>query len=285
MKPPKQISIIFNRDKSGAAQLAESLGRIAAASGVSVRISGDYPITPGLLADADAACVIGGDGTILGVMPESLRSGTPVLGINLGKLGFLASVQADAAEEPFRRLLRGDVRILQRSILRARSGDGQVFHALNDVVIKTHSSGLMRLRVRAGEEWLTDYICDGLIFATPTGSTAYNLSAGGPIVHPHSEVFLLTPICPHTLSNRAVIVPSKMVLQANLCDRIDAVVTSIDGAQQLPGPDVFPLELSAAEERFQLIAQPEHSYYEVVRNKLGWGQETRSYGSPSTGQE
>ena len=127
----------------------------------------------------------------------------PIIGVNRGSLGFLTTFSAEEAATSLPALLAGDFRLAHRSILDCSTGPGRHDLALNDVLIKAEiNSRIVRLEVVADDDLVTEYLCDGLIFATPTGSTAYNLSAGGPLVHPDAEVIAMTPICPHTLSNR-----------------------------------------------------------------------------------
>src|SRR5581483_1562545 len=151
-----------------------------------------FPLPRGFLKNFDACCVIGGDGTLLGVARESAEQRVPIIGVNRGSLGFLTTFSADEARAHFAELLKGAFQIERRAMLDCSTGPGSHDLALNDVLIKDEvNSRLVRLEVFADDELVTEYMCDGLIFSTPTGSTAYNLSAGGPIVHPGADVIAM----------------------------------------------------------------------------------------------
>lgn len=267
----KRLCIVVNRSKPGAEILAAKLLKVAEACGANVNIAAAYPIPPGTLEGADLCCVIGGDGSILSVAAEALRSGTPVMGINLGKLGFMATSSPDDALEKLEAILGGGFSRSERTTLRCVTACGEVFSALNDVVIKSaEGNRLIEIEVLMNGDLVTPYYCDGLIFASPTGSTAYNLSAGGPLIDPSARNFAMTPICPHTLANRSVVFSA----DASLTVRVDTNRTSpqvtIDGIH-LPKPvGYFPLTISTDPRRLTLIHSLDYSAFDVVRNKLGW---------------
>ncbi len=271
-KSIRKLAIVVNETKAGAPELADALGGIAEQLGVKVSKSGAYPIKTGFLADQDACCVIGGDGTLLGVVDEAARSNVPIIGVNRGSLGFLTTFSAEEARAQFPSLLAGDYCIAQRSLLECRAGENsEPYLALNDVLVKDEfSSHLVRLEVLADDELVTEYYCDGLIFSTPTGSTAYNLSAGGPLIHPGAEVIAMTPICPHTLSNRSII------FRHNVCIRVfsryeqSRIVVAMDGQRQHAVPDYAPVEISLSDSRLSLIQRCDHSHFAIVRTKLKW---------------
>jgi len=271
-KPIRNLAIIVNETKAGAPELGDSLRGIAEQLGVNVSYSGVYPIKPGCLKGQDACCVIGGDGTLLGVADEAARASVPLIGVNRGSLGFLTTFSADEARSYFPTLLAGEYCIAQRSLLECRAGENsKPFLALNDVLVKSEfSSNLVRLEVLADDELVTEYYCDGLIFSTPTGSTAYNLSAGGPLIHPGAEVIAMTPICPHTLSNRSII------FRHNVCIRVfsryhqSRIVVAMDGQRQHTVPDYAPVEISLSDTRLSLIQRCDYSHFAVVRTKLKW---------------
>jgi NAD+ kinase len=206
MKPIRKLAFVVNEEKSGAPEIARTLVAAARNAGVKLKQTTRFPIPRGYLDGYDACCVIGGDGTLLGVARESARSKVPIIGVNRGSLGFLTTFSAEEARSGFSELLAGRFHIDNRAMLDCSTGPGSHDLALNDVLIKDQiNSRIVRLEVYAGKELVTNYTCDGLIFSTPTGSTAYNLSAGGPIIHPDAGVIAMTPICPHTLSNRSII--------------------------------------------------------------------------------
>jgi NAD+ kinase len=233
-----------------------------------------------LASDVDMVVVLGGDGTLLS-MADSIGaagSGIPILGVNFGSLGFLTEVTLPELSRSLDAALTGRAHVEERMMLRAitRRG-GTVFErsiALNDVVItKAARSRMIDLSVSVSNEFVTRVKADGLIVATPTGSTAYNLSAGGPIVEPSVDALLLTPIAPHTLTNRPVVIPANAVVrvQPNMTDRDEAFVTfdGQAGFQLQVGDDI---EVSRADKPLRLIRPSTRSYFEVLRTKLKWGE-------------
>jgi NAD+ kinase len=203
MPPIRRLALVVNAAKDGARDVSRDLVSIARKAGTRVSVTSRFPIPAGALKGVDACCVIGGDGTLLGVAGEALRAKVPLIGVNRGGLGFLTTFSADEARVCFADLLAGNYRVTTRSLLACSPGKGKPDFALNDVLVKDAvSSRLARLEVEADGELVTEYSCDGLIFSTPTGSTAYNLSAGGPIIHPDAEVIAMTPICPQSEPQR-----------------------------------------------------------------------------------
>jgi NAD+ kinase len=272
--PLRRLAFVINRAKPGAAELAESLAKMATQAGVSVNFTSDFPIPSGFLQNQDACCVLGGDGTILSVVGEAVAAQAPVFGINQGKLGFLATLSVREAREMFARLLAGEYQIARRTLLRARSADGRESLALNDIVLKHPSpTRIISLQVFSHGDFINEYHGDGLIIATATGSTAYNLSAGGPLIHPDAPVFVMTPICPHTLSNRAVIFSRETRLQVRgLADATRPAVAR-DGQPVFDGGAVLPLEITLDTRTLPLLQPPGHSHFEILRTKLKWGEE------------
>ena len=275
MQPIKTITFAVNTTKPGAEDAARYLAGIAECEGVQAKISTDYPLKPDALKGQDLCCAIGGDGTLLGVLDAALESGAAVLGVNMGKLGFLATFSAEEAAKDLPDLIKGRYDIAERSVLRCTSQNGESVYGLNDVVIKeTDGSGLIRLQVSSNGNPVSEYHCDGLIFATPTGSTAYNLSAGGPIIGPRVSAIAMTPICPHTLGNRSVIFDNSSQisvthLEPGPCPRI-----TIDGRVHFKSNDNFPLQIAVADRPFRLMQNPDHSHFAIVRDKLNWGDPT-----------
>ena len=180
------ISFVVNLEKLDAKPLAEKLANIAHKKGVETQFITTQPLTENAFADVDLCCVIGGDGTLLSVLEPALFSKTKVLGVNLGKLGFLATYSPEQIILDLPSLIEGKYKVENRSVLSCLSQNNECKFALNDLVIKeAENRGLIRLKVYASDKLISEYHCDGLIFATPTGSTAYNLSAGGPIISPN----------------------------------------------------------------------------------------------------
>jgi NAD+ kinase len=272
--PLRRLAFVVNRAKPGAAALAAELAKIARAKKVKVVVTDKFPIPAGFLDGQDACCVLGGDGTILSVVREAVAAQVPVFGINRGKLGFLATIPVNEAKAIFLRLLDGDYHLARRTLLSARAADGREALALNDIVLKHPSrSRLISLEVLSDGKVVNEYHADGLIVATPTGSTAYNLSAGGPLIHPHARVLALTPICPHTLTNRSVIFSEETRLEMRGLEAGLVPTVSCDGQPCFEGGKVLPLEIALERRTLALLQPPGHSHFAILRDKLRWGEE------------
>jgi len=272
MKPIRSITFAVNTSKAGATEAAENLARDLASKGVDTRILEDYPLLPGSLKGQDLCCAIGGDGTLLSVLEAAMEADTPVLGINLGKLGFLSTFNQAKAARNLHNLIKGNYIISERSVLSCHNAQGDTIYGLNDVVIKeTQGNGLIRLCVWANDELVSEYRCDGLIFSTPTGSTAYNLSAGGPIMEPMAKAIAMTPICPHTFGNRSVIFndSTRIKIESDALN-INPRIT-VDGHTEFNSEANFPISLTVASKKLRLMQNPEHSHFAIVRDKLSWG--------------
>lgn len=272
MKPIQTITFAVNSSKPGASEIAASLAKIVDAEGIETRILKDYPLPVDALKGQDLCCTIGGDGTLLGVLDAALAHNTAVLGINLGKLGFLSTYKDSEAARNLPELIHGNYRIDKRSVLRCKNVKGEVIYGLNDVVIKeTQGRGLIRLCVSADKKQVSEYYCDGLIFSTPTGSTAYNLSAGGPIIGPKVKAIAMTPICPHTFGNRSVIFDDSTRIKIECDDSHASPGVTVDGRARFGLEKIFPIELKVAAKKLRLMQNPNHSHFAIVRDKLNWG--------------
>ena len=233
-----------------------------------------------LATDVDIVLVLGGDGTLIG-MADSIAeadAATPILGVNFGSLGFLTEVTLPELYRSLEHALNGRAYIEERMMLRTTTSSGDdVLNrsiALNDAVItKTARSRMIDLSVYVGSEFVTRVKADGLIIATPTGSTAYNLSAGGPIVQPDVDAMIITPIAPHTLTNRPIVIPggSTVRVQPNMEAR-DEIVFTLDGQSTFPIHVGDEITVSRAARRLRLIRPSTRSYFEVLRTKLKWGE-------------
>lgn len=270
MHPVKDILIVINRNKPGAQELAEELGQLARERGVQYTVHATYPLQQEHVRNKDLCVVVGGDGTLLGVANAVSCSQVPVMGVNLGRLGFMASFLPAEVKQHFITTLEGNFQWRDLTLLSCESA-GKSAIALNDVVIKARSSRLIRLEVHCEEEHMNTYSADGIIFSTPTGSTAYNLSAGGPIVHPSARVIVATPINPHTLSNRAIVLDDSHELTVHLLEEASDVEVSADGREIFGPATEFPIQIRVSpERRFRLVQQDDYSHYRVLRSKLHW---------------
>jgi len=228
------------------------------------------------LADkADLAIVIGGDGTLLRAAQILGGKDIPVLGINAGTLGFLTEIQAKEIPGCLDEVLEGRFHTTERRMLKAEIyRSGKRFHAqrvLNDVVInKSSNSPIVRLEAHMDGELVTAYRGDGLIISTPTGSTAYNMAAGGPVLYPTLQVFTLTPICPHTFANRPVVIPDSSNLVVKVVESKGEVYCSMDGRAAFPMEKGDEVHVRRARRVIRLIRSPKRDYFNVLRTKLNW---------------
>ncbi len=266
----RKLAFVVNPHKTGAAELAEFLIGQARDAGVEIALTDSFPVPDDFLDGRDACCVIGGDGTLLSVVVHSARSNVPIIGVNRGTLGFLTVFSPEEAREKFANLLQGEFHVSQRSLIECSDGKETAL-ALNDIVIKeSFSSRLISLDVFADEEWITRFSCDGLIFSTPTGSTAYNLSAGGPITHPHARIIAVTPICPHTLSNRTVIFDESVRLTVVNAKSDHPLTVVMDGQRTLPLSGGGQVSICMSPLTVPLVQPIDYSHFNVIRTKLGW---------------
>jgi len=272
MTPFRKLAFVFNSEKPGAAELAQELMDIAGLAGAKkIRLSGDRKLPRSFFKGCDACCVIGGDGTLLGAVRGATSENIPIIGVNQGGLGFLTTFSADEARAHFAALLGGDYHIAHRALLECRTGPRQRDIALNDVLIKNGTnSRLVRLEVFANDKLVTDYYCDGVIFSTPTGSTAYNLAAGGPIIHPAAGVIAMTPICPHTLSNRTIIFRDDVKLTVFNRSDDSHLLVAMDGQRNSVMVGASPIEISVSPRTLALAQRRDYSHFEVMRAKLKW---------------
>ncbi len=232
------------------------------------------------LEDLNFVLVLGGDGTLLAASRVFSRIGVPLLGVNIGGLGFITSVPYSWMSKLIEDIMNGDYTTENRTMISCKilgSERGEEYHALNDVVI--HKGGalarIIDLIVLVDREELTTFRADGLIISTPTGSTAYNLSAGGPIVNPSLHTFIITPICPFTLTNRPIIVADESVIEIQMLkDREESVTLTIDGQVGLDFRYGESVILSKSKYYTKLIRPKDYSFYRVLKHKLGWGGRT-----------
>jgi len=297
----KRIGIIAKKNKPEAVSIARSLvewlqpkkievyieeemGRLLFTSGPSLRAG--LPLSDSYVNSVERSdipdhvemiIVLGGDGTLLSVARLVGVHEVPILGVNLGGLGFLTEITLEELYRVLERVILGDFITDERVVLNAaviRRGERMAeFIVLNDAVInKGALARIIDLETTINEEYLTTFKSDGLIISTPTGSTAYNLSAGGPIVYPSLHCIIITPICSHTLTNRPIMVPDDVEIRAILKTKQQEVILTLDGQQgfSLEFEDV--VEVRKAEGRILLIKSPYRHYFEVLREKLKWGE-------------
>lgn len=221
--------------------------------------------------------VLGGDGTLLSVAREVWNKNIPILGVNLGGLGFLTEITLDELYPVLEKVLRNEFEVNEREVLNARvirKGERIAeYVVLNDVVInKGALARIIDLETTINGEYLSTFRSDGLIISTPTGSTAYNLSAGGPIVYPSLHTIIITPICPHTLTIRPIIIPDDVKIRALLKSGDEDVTLTLDGQQGFTLESEDVVEVGKAEGHILLIKSPYRHYFKLLREKLKWGE-------------
>jgi NAD+ kinase len=287
-KTIRSVGLVVKRNHPLALSIAQKLSRWMRSR--RLRVLAEFEIAENIHASpmskselarhSDLVVVLGGDGTLLSIARFIAGREVPLLGINLGGLGFLTEATTEEALSELSRVLDGDYQVDRRMTLEAellgpnraaKTASDRKFRALNDVVINKRAQGrVLELDVVADGQWFCSYRADGLIVATPTGSTAYALSAGGPIVFPNLRALVLAPICPHTLSNRPVVLPDSFELELRVNSDDHGAMLTCDGQESAhlgPG-DV--IRVHRAKHPVSLIRSA-HPYFEIWRDKLRWG--------------
>ena len=281
---PKTIGLIAHTGKAGVAELTRTLAAELERAKLRVLLEAATAALAGLpdgraAADlgreADLLVVLGGDGTILHLVGQLGENIKPVFGINMGALGFLTCSNSNAYAEAVECIAAGKMEFSERTLLdvavKTPGGDPSRMIALNDVVLsRGEVSRLVRLKTSVNGETLTEFNADGLIVATPTGSTAYSLSAGGPILAPESGAFVITPICPHVLTNRSIIVDENAVIEIEVTEREYPVFLTVDGREPLRMEGGTAVEIRKSNRVLPLASLPGVSFFGVVRQKLKW---------------
>jgi NAD+ kinase len=281
----KRVGLVGNAAKAAsvdavrrAEQLIRAAGRKVLCDAPTVALAGvdcpALPDIPALTQAVDLLLVFGGDGTMLRAARATAGSRTPILGVNIGGLGFLTAVSSAGLEAALEQIWKGRYQFESRALLEGevvQNGKRFKTAALNDLVVsRGFTSRLIDLDVAVNSEPLSRYRCDGLILSSPTGSTAYSLAAGGALVHPTAEVMALTPICPHTLSNRSLILPLSATVEIRVVNPAPATALSVDGESQcdLDHGDIIWVRRSRRTVRLMHLAGS--SFYEALRRKLHW---------------
>ena len=285
----KNIAIVGRHEDSRVAEPMRALTEFLDGIGIRVLAADtlqlDIPVVrmdeAELCQHADLVIAIGGDGTMLYAGRLARETETPLLGINRGRLGFLADVTPDEMITSVEQVLGGDFTRDSRLLLEARlikkSGKVVTEFALNDVVLKRRETGRMvDFSTYVDGEFVNTHSGDGMIVATPTGSTAYALSCGGPIISPQLNAVVVVPVCPHTLTDRPIVIPANQSIEVVLLERDETrAAVSVDGIKL---GDIRPsdkLHISAAGKRLTLIHPPGYDFYGILRSKLFWGRDSR----------
>ncbi len=287
--PPARIGIIANSDKKGASTAVPAVEGAFEAAGISTRLDREAALIAGcpdkghptaeLLEWAAMVVSLGGDGTLLGVANTMAGEPKPIIAINIGTLGFLTCGTVEEIDRIVRMIADQSYLISRRTMLAVElvlgEGDSEVvegpYFGLNECTLgRGRESRMVKLRTTIDGDFLTDYNADGLILATPTGSTAYSLSAGGPIIAPEGGVFVLTPICPHALSNRSLVFGDSVVIEIEPVDRGDEVLMNIDGRISLHVKPGSRVRIRRAPMVLPLVMPRGRTFYETLRQKLRW---------------
>lgn len=227
-------------------------------------------------AGADLVISLGGDGTLLETLRRIGPGGAPIAGVNIGNLGFLTACTDEEIDVLSEHLARGEMNLVERAMLRVEMvdehGEQHEFFALNEAALMRGETGrLVSLEARVNGELLNQYRADGLIVATPTGSTAYSMAAGGPLLGPKAGVFVITPICPHSMSNRSLVVEEDSVIELSPSgENSEPILFSVDGRDILRIARDSVVKVTRHSESLRLVRLPGHSFYETLRKKLHW---------------
>ena len=279
----KKVGIIAKKNKTEAIEASRNLINWLKSRGVEVIVDNEFKkevgefISETDLSQAELLVVLGGDGTLLSAARLIGNSDVPILGVNLGGLGFLTAFSLNELYPVIEKILFEDYETEKRMMLTTtiirRNEVIAKYSVLNDVVInKAAIARIIDLETSIDEYYLTSFKADGLIISTPTGSTAYSMAAGGPIVFPSLHTIILTPICPHTLTNRPILVPDSVKIRVILRSKNEDVFLTFDGqvGQSLRVDDV--VEIKKSDRAVRLIKSPFKDYFEVLRTKLRWGE-------------
>lgn len=223
----------------------------------------------------DLLITFGGDGTLLSVARQA-PAAVPILGVNMGTLGFLTEIQVEEFPTILDRVLKGDFTTETRvtfDIVVRGEGRQNVYRVLNDATInKSALARIIEMRVTVSGQFVSTFRADGLIVSTPTGSTAYNLSAGGPIVYPTMGAVVITPICPHMLTNRPIVLPDDLEIEIGIVTQNQEIFLTLDGQEGVPIGEHDRVSVKKSAETVQLVQSPDKNYFDVLRNKLKWGE-------------
>jgi NAD+ kinase len=281
----RRIGLLGNSEKAAFADIVRTAAKLVTAAGLNyfcdaetARLAGihgeAFKDAATLAREVDLLLVFGGDGTILRVARAIAGSATPILGVNIGGLGFLTAVPSDRLAHALKSVLAGDYTLQSRALIEVTGvSHGQKIKemALNDIVVSRGAVGrLISLDVSVDGEPITRYRCDGLIISSPTGSTAYSLAAGGAIVLPTAEVFTLTPICPHALSNRSIILPLSSRITVKPVAPLPATILSADGQVVIDLAAGDEMTIRRSRRTIRLVQLADSSFLEALRRKLQW---------------
>ena len=263
----ENIGIFYNEENNNAKNLAQNIFEKLSKNGIHSKIL----TTKNFDKDITFSVVLGGDGTILRTARYYAKYDVPILGINLGRLGFLSQARQSDSDYAIECILKGNFKIEERTMLSTLEGR---MNALNDIVIKGEAfSRTSRLYVHINDNIVCDYVADGIIISTPTGSTAYTLSAGGPILFPTLDAIVIVPICPHTMNARPIVIPSSEVISITSSQKKPLLSISADGqnTEKIELNQTIVIKKSEYSAKLLLLNTQKNSFYSVLKEKLHWG--------------
>jgi len=283
-KKPKIIALFPNIQKQQSTNIAIGIKEFLVKRGVQVVADtqesaylGAIPLSQINPKEIDIVISLGGDGTILRLVQRHPEIEAPILGINLGSLGFMADVPVTEIYPALEDLIQGNYIVQDRLMMKGTTSSGDVCSAINEIVLhRAQNSCLVDLAIHVDGAYLNTFSADGVIISTPSGSTAYSLAAGGPILTPDLKALVITPICPHTISNRPIVLMPKQDIQLQYISEYEPIEVTYDGFAhfQIATGDVFHINLS--ERTFRLVSLPHHDYFSTLRHKLGWSGKLKS---------
>jgi NAD+ kinase len=276
----RKVLLVINSHKDDVQTVVQTLLELTKAQDIeTVSLDFSNHASPEDLHGVDLAVSLGGDGTLLSCARMLAHRNVPILAVNMGDFGFITEVSKSELVEAWRKYTEGALGVSERLMLsvevRRPEAPPRSFLGLNEAVIGIKGiSRMLRLKIFMSDTYMGGYRADGVIVATPTGSTAYSMAAGGPILHPEMEAFILTPICPFTLSNRPTVVPATEILRVEVEEpqKVDAVLT-IDGQESHPLQPRDCIYIRRAPHKARIIHTDRRSFYEVLRKKLNWAGE------------
>ena len=272
------IALFPNMTKAQSTSIAVSIFQFLAEKGVKVFVEdeeaekiGCLPLSKANPKEIDYIITMGGDGTILRTVHRHPEIEAPILAIHLGSLGFMADILTKDIYPSLEELLKGNIAVQSRIVMEGRMAQAEDCFAVNEIVIhRANNLCLVDLAIHVDGMYLNTFSADGVIISTPSGSTAYSLAAGGPILSPELQAFVLTPICPHTISNRPIVLMPKQEIHVQYISNYEPVEITYDGFRRFSMQTGEILRIYLSPKQFKLVVLPNHDYFATLRTKLGW---------------